>query len=62
MDLFIEQAGNEAFIFDSIEPVYGIIDINYVWNKGIEFNNPVSFFPALQAWYKVWKRNYPAEE
>jgi NAD(P)H-flavin reductase len=43
MDLFIEQAGNEAFIFDSIEPVYGIIDINYVWNKGIEFNNPVFF-------------------
>jgi ferredoxin-NADP reductase len=56
MDMFIEQTGNEAVVFDNIKPGQGIIDINHVWNKGSELNNPVFFLSGPPGMIQSFKK------
>jgi ferredoxin-NADP reductase len=56
MDIFVEEAGNEAFIFDGVKPAQSIIDIDHVWKKGNELNNPVFFLSGPPGMIQSFKK------
>jgi ferredoxin-NADP reductase len=56
MDIFIEETGNEALFLHTIKPAQGMIDINHVWKKGSELNNPVFFLSGPPGMIRYFKK------
>jgi ferredoxin-NADP reductase len=56
LDTFIETLGEDKAFLGKIKPMQGVIDINHVWKKSGELNNPVFFLSGPPGMIQHFKK------